>query len=175
MIHAIQPNRLRWRRRRPIPRAFTLIELFVVVVVLSILAGSVVVALHGRGDTYALDASVRDLSAAIRFAVTEARLQHRRVRVHSPDQWRSYRVEVLGAQGQYQPAGGMAGVARALPGDVTVTAITEARASAAPLPDSLVFEPTGNGFAGTVRLSSRGGSSVDVTIVPGSGQVHVSE
>lgn len=175
MIHTIEPDRFSRPGSRATAPAFTLIELFVVVVVLSILTGSVVVALQGRADAYALEASARDLSAAIRFAVTEARLRQRPFRVRFLDEWRSYRVETLGAGGEFQPAKGMAGIVRTLPGGINVAAIGQGGGSTGPLPESLDFEPAGGGFAGTVRLVSRGGPVADVEVLPGSGQVHVTE
>lgn len=183
MIRAARPLRfVRYvRLRGPMSsragwRAFTLVEMLLAVVMIGILAGAVVVTLHGRRDTYALESAAKDLAAAIRFAVAEAKFKRSLHRVALSDDLRSYRVEfVPNGKTDFRAAKGMAGAARRLADGVWIASVDVGDRWIDPLRTRLEFGPTGGGFAGAIELQNRGGATIRIEVVAGSGQVHVRE
>ena len=157
-------------------QGFTFIEMLIVVLLIAILAGTVVVSLHGRRETHALKVAAKDLAAAIRFAATEARVRQSPHRLAFNEDLRSYRVEVA-ASGtlSFEPAKGLAGVAKPLVEGVRIASVSPVRGQLGPLPTDLQFNPDGGGFLGWIELQSKNGRSVKIEVMPETGQVHIHE
>jgi prepilin-type N-terminal cleavage/methylation domain-containing protein len=162
---------------------FTLIEMLVVIMLISLLVGSSLVSVHGRRDDVALKMSVRDLSATVRFAAEHSLRERRPFRIAFAEGLETYRVEVMSpATGNYHPAEGLAGQAHSVAEGVFVVGIEadgEARdggttgAGAAKVSTCIQFRPDGNGFAGIVRLRNRSGRRATLRVAPYSGQTDV--
>ncbi len=157
--------------------AFTLVEMLLVLIFLSTLAGALAVSLGGRQDGYALQVAAKDLGAAIRFSTIEARLKQLPHRITFYQNLTRYRVEtsVPDAVGEYVPAPGQAGHMRRLVEGVRIAAVsTDGRQlDLDTLPRLLVYGPRGDGFHGKIELKNRKGEIITVEVAPGTGQVHV--
>jgi prepilin-type N-terminal cleavage/methylation domain-containing protein len=157
--------------------AFTLVEMLLVLLVISVMAGAAVVNLRGRQDGHALRAAAKDLAAAMQFAAARAEAEDCPYRVALDDKLQSFQVECLrpGSAG-FVGAEGMAGAKKAMARGVTVDAIAPASPDASPPEDktaALYFLPDGGGFAGSVKLKNRAAEVVHIDVLPGTRQIHV--
>jgi len=147
---------------------FTFIELLVVLVIMSVLAGTLTVSLRGRSQTYALRAAARDLVASVNTASTQARntrTDHRIVILNSGS---AYRVEVLasGSTTSFEPVRGMGGGTRSLGDNVRMTGVSDDGVSFSSMPDELAFGADGQGFNGFVRLVNDRGETMTMYVMP---------
>jgi type II secretion system protein H len=156
--------------------AFTLVELLLVVVLMSILAGSVVVSLSGRTEKYALRATADDLAAAVRFASAHARLEQRPHRVVFSDDRRAFWIESRDeATAEYRALAGMPGAPRRLSQDVRVARVVAADDTGAGEVSALSFYPDGAGFFGRIELVARDQSAMTIAVARETGDAYVEQ
>ena len=155
-------------------RAFTLVEVLLVVVIMGVMLSSVIVSLRGRADQRQLEESVKGLAATIRYARQEAAARREPHRLVFTDDLLSYRVEWFNAlTQQYEPSRGMAGIFRPLGPGVTVSDFgADVRASPTD-PANLAFSPDGSGYHGTLTLAAPDRVSKKIEVLAGSTQVNV--
>jgi len=82
---------------------FTLVEIMVVIVVLTILTATIVPEFSGTIEDARLRASGRDLAAAIRFAASEAITRSRTIRLHVDPAKHEYWLEVENDRREFEP------------------------------------------------------------------------
>jgi type II secretion system protein H len=153
---------------------FTLVELLLVVIIISVLAGGVAVSLGGRTERHAVRAAANDLAAAIRFASGKARLRRRRVRVRLSDEGRDLWVEAMeDGTGEFRPVEGPAGEPRRLPQEVHVVRVLPEDDPAGQTVANLEFGPNRAGFAGRVEIEGRDHSAASVRVWPQTGEADV--
>jgi Tfp pilus assembly protein FimT len=153
--------------------AFTLVDLLLSVVLISVLVGSVAVALHRRRDPYVVESAAEDLAAALRLAAGQAEATGQPHRVAWSDDGSSFRVERWRtASMEFEPLAGMAGRFRPLGSGVQVAAVRTDRTDGTSQKPELSFDGRGEGFSGRIEL--RGGQRwVDIEVHWRSGQVLV--
>lgn len=159
-------------------RAFTLVELLVVLVLIGVMASSVIVALDNREDGHALRVAADDLATAIRFASREADVTQRPHRLVFANDMRSYWVEIVSgsARLEYVPVRGVAGRPRPLAKSVSIVSILPAdQVVTGPTIKMLDFASGGTKFAGDIRLSTGTKRTLVVEVAAKTGQVHVVE
>lgn len=157
---------------------FTLVELLLVLVLIAILAGSMVVSLTGRKESFSLQTSARDLAATIRFAGQFARQYHTTCRVRFDESSRYYQMEHLAASDpalDFIPVRGQAGRQRSLAEGIQITGITTGVNETQSLPEWLEFYRDGSGFAGRIELANQKEETIAIEVIPITGQVHVQE
>jgi len=157
-----------------LPRAFTLVEMLVVLVLISILAGATVVSFCGRRQRHVVRCAAEDLAATLRFAFSEARRENVRYRLVFLDSSTSYRMEAIapGRETEFLPVKGQAGIVRHLGKGVKLAGVSCNGRSEAP-PFSLEFHPDGKGFHGRVRIEDDEGETIQLEIMAHTGQVYV--
>jgi len=174
-----------WGSQPPAERAFSLVEMLMVVALIAILAGSVTVSVRGAADRHALRTAAEDLAGVLRYGFAESHLRSCAHRLRIAAGGHRYHLEAATADPDrpFGPAAGIAGRARRLPTGVQITAVEnatgpgDALAAADPPEDgpwTLLCVRDG-GFVGTIRLRGRGGGTVAVEVLAASGQVHVHE
>ena len=158
-------------------KAFTLVEMILVLVLIGILASSVVVSFEGRQETHALRSAAQDLAATIRFAVREAAVANQSHRVVFDDAMSSYWVETVaaGTKHEYKPVRGWAGQGRRLNEGVTLVGVSSDGMTVEARAEALEFLPGGSGFYGVIELKSRDDELVRIEVLEETGQVHVVE
>jgi len=163
--------------RKRAARAFTLVELLIVLVLIAVLAGSAVVALQGRPGEYALRFAGKDLAAAIRSAARRAAEEQHTYRVAFFEDHRAYRIEVLAPESDtgFVPASGKGGGVTTLPEGVSIESVACEGTAIEPLPEELLLAPDGNGFCGVITLRNRRAQCVRIEVMYGTGQVAVTE
>jgi prepilin-type N-terminal cleavage/methylation domain-containing protein len=152
--------------------AFTLVEMLLVLTIISVLAGSVVVAFEGRSDAFRLAFAASDLAATLDDVADRARLANSAYRVRLVANT-AFVVEKRSASSgaTYVPAEGGDRL-HPLPTGVWVAEITGA--TGVPLEgDALEFVPGGASFAGRVRLVNRRGETRSVVVLPVTGQTSI--
>lgn len=157
--------------------AFSLIELLIVVVLMSIMTGAVVVSLQGRKSAHILGVTARDLAGAISYAFEESRLSGIAHRVSFSDDGASYRVEAATGDelAPYQPVSGLAGRPKRFAGDVKIVGVTYTSSSSRSECSELLCIPGPSGFDGIVELQDSNGEVIMLEVLGGTGQVHVRE
>lgn len=168
--------------------AFTLVELLLVLLIMSVLAAACVVNLHGRQDDVAMKAIVRDFATALRTAAASAHADARPFRVAMTEQRDGFRIETLSADGStYVAVAGQAGIVRPWPRGVSVSAVPRPTQSAgrptvlengllalgADAVQEFVFTPDGEGFTGVITVQGPAGTSMRIEVIGPLGQVHV--
>jgi type II secretion system protein H len=165
---------------------FTLVELLLVLLIMSLFASSAVVSLTGRRDKYALSAAANDLAAAIRFAASESqarRIPHRVLLIKDAPSTgaRAYRVEAWSpAEAGFIPAHGLAGQDRKVPEGIQIDPITPAGAEtphslqAVQDADNLLVFSESRFFSGTIDLKDRHGHKGHISVLPMTHQVSLS-
>lgn len=158
----------------PIAQAFTLIEMLLVIVLISIVSGSLVVSLSGRQDTHSLSVAAKDLATAIRFTAAEARIKHSPHRIAFHDEFRAYRIEATphGSNGSFAPVGGLAGAMKRFAKRVRVTSVSAAGGSTDHTSNELVFLPDRRGFDGSIELQNQAGETVRIEVLRETAQVN---
>lgn len=161
----------------PARQAFTLVEMLLVLILISLLASGAVVSLRGRKDTYALQVSTHDLAKAMELAVSQAKLKQSTHRVVFNDPRQTYRVEKATTDSalEFTPAQGQAGMGNSLIEGVRISRVWYAENKSIPLPSSFEFYAGGGGFYGRIELVNRTGDSKTIEVMPQTGQVHVLE
>lgn len=157
------------RREKPLSRpvrAFTLVEMLLVLVLISILTGAAVVSLSGKQDQYALKVSTDDLAAAIGYAATQAHLTQQSYRVSFDPQRESYQVLVRpdSTANEYVPADGLAGSLRHLVHGVQVVSIHDENDPTKQSIEALDFG-LGTNFYGLIRLQNRLEQSATIQVL----------
>lgn len=155
--------------------AFTLVELLIVLVMITILVSALAVSFSGRQDRQALFVAARDLAAAMRYAAEQATLRRVAHRLAFYDSFTSYRVEILAAdktQG-FMPIVGLAGRPKKMPEAVRVSGVTVDGRELSELPETLMFDPAGETFCGTVQLTNRKGQTLTLETSDGAAQVRI--
>jgi len=168
------PQRVVWAQ----PNAgFTLVEMLLVVVLLATLTGTLTVSLRGRLDSHALRIAARDLAAAVRFSISEARLTRLPHRIAFQDGWTCYRVERAesAAGSEYVPVKNLAGRMRTLAKQVHIAGASVDGESRDDVPEFLPQYPAGEGFSGGIQLANRTGETMTIEISPVTGQVRIVE
>jgi len=157
--------------------AFTLVEMLLVVVLLATLTGTLAVSLRGRVDRHALRIAGKDLAAAVRFSVAEARLNRLPYRVAFHDNWTCYRVERAksAAGSEYVPVRSLAGQMKAFAKQVRIAGASTDGQPLESVPEALPQYPDGNGFHGEIRLANRAGETLTIKVAPVTGQVRIVE
>lgn len=173
-VGGIAANRC-WRQGTTVNRSFTLVEMLLVVMFISILTSGVVVSFSGRQDRHRLRLATEDLAAAIRFAYREAHI--RKVSLYivfdpTMTSYRIMRVNVADSE-DFIPVKGQGGLHHALGKGVQIVGFTTDGATWRILPDSLVFPATGDGFSGTIELANRRNESTRIEVFSETGQVYV--
>jgi type II secretory pathway pseudopilin PulG len=156
---------------------FTLVELVIVVVLMAALSGGVILSLQGRRSAHALRLAAEDLASAMRFASYQARVRHEAYQVVFDAGGTQYRVQTPDGteRAEATPASGMAGYNRALAMGVRLVAVRRGGEAVDPPPRVFSFNPDGSGFWGTIELGNEADDSVDVEVLPVTGEVHVVE
>jgi len=155
---------------------FTLVEILLVVVLMSVMAGAVVVSLRGRQDAHVLEVTANDLAAAIRFAATEARLRGTAQRIVFSADHGQYSVERERPDDQeFTRVGGLAGTRHRLAAGVRIRAMGHGRQAMASLPVVLEFDGHGGGFAGWIELVNRLGETIRIEVTAETQQVYVDQ
>lgn len=156
-------------------RAFTLVELLIVLAILSVLAGGVMVAFRGRQDSHAVKTAAKDLAVAIRTGQRAAGQRRRMHRLRFGGRFRSFRLETAEERsaGRFIPARGRAGMVRRMPTGVFVAEVLVDGGGVRPLPGSLEFGPDGSGFRGELQLKNRAQETVTVQVMERPGQAYV--
>jgi len=169
-LHRPQPARLRG------DGAFTLIELLLVVVIISVLACSLAAALQGRKDAQALRVGTEDLAAAMRFAWSQAASRGRPFRIALLKDGRAFQVQTLDEQGAPQPLPGLTGNQRSFAREVHVRQVGAGSGAGGgeKLPEAIQF-CAGAGFSGWVELSDGAGQSRRIEVADATGQVRIIE
>ena len=161
---------------RSCQRAFTLVELLLVLTLISIVSGSIVVSFCGRKEAHALRQAARDLEHAISYIAAKT-AQTRRVHrlVFSGDQ-RTYRLEGATDLGGivFAPVRGVGGRNRALPDGVRVVSVQQHSEQINLSQQSLVFGGSET-FSGTIELTNRLGETVRFEIHPETAQISIIE
>lgn len=155
--------------------AFTLVEMLIVVVIITVLAGGVVVSLQGRYDVHALDLAAKDLASTISYGIRQSTIRQTDHRLAFYDRMRTYRVEmrVSPFTEEFVPVAGRAGMTRSLPEGVQITGITRDGQDIEPLPEVLSWGGGDSGFYGVIELADRQAGIARIEVVPRTGQVHV--
>jgi prepilin-type N-terminal cleavage/methylation domain-containing protein len=151
-------------------RGFTLTEMLVVIVIISLLSGAAVVALQGRAAPYALRKSADDLAAAMMFANERARIEkvtHRVVILAESNSMRVERASETQAD-QYLPVAGRAGLLRPLAKHSHLVRVPLNGSTTAV--ESLVFD--GNMEASSpLELRDDSGAKIQIVALPATGQI----
>jgi prepilin-type N-terminal cleavage/methylation domain-containing protein len=155
------------------PSGFTLVEMLVVIVIISILSGAGVVALQGRTATYSLRKSADDLAEAVRYAINRARIEKVAHRVVMLPETNSVRVEraVDGKPDEFVPIPGRAGLPRPLAKHAHLVRV-QAHGSPSDVA-SLVFDGNLDNAETGLELRDDSGAKIQVLIMPASGQIVV--
>ena len=172
-------NERRRRHGRAVssPRAFTLVEMLMVLVIIAVLSSSVAVSVSGRSGKRALRVAARDLAAAIGYASSQARLVGHEHRVVFLADGRAYRVEALVSEfdGQFAPVRGQAGAERSMPPDVRIASVSGSNGPFKEVPDWLRFGSGDCGFTGRIVLQNEAGRSASIEVIGRTGQVLITE
>ena len=157
--------------------AFSLVELLVVTIIISVLAASVAVSVRGAQDGHALRMGAHDLATVIRLGFEQSILRLNPHRVAFLDDGGSFRLEA--ATGDitepFCPVPGMAGLCKRLPVGVQVVSFEPMNAQPTDDMSTKILCISQGGFGGAIRLKNRRGATIAIDIVAGMGQVHVVE
>ena len=156
-------------------RAFTVVEMLLVLVLIGALTGGVVVSLRGRRGEYALRTASQDLAAAIRFAAGQAQAGNVPHRVAFESDRRTYRVEVAADDdgSRFAPVGGRMGHSKSLGRAVEVVEVRVGGRRDDSMLSSLEFGRRGAGFSGSIKLQNDAGETRWIDVTPEVRQVHV--
>ena len=160
-----------------VPRAFSLAELLIVLVILSTMAGGVMVAVSGRQESFALSTAAKDLASAIRFARQAAVQEHKSFRLVFGDLGQGFRIEETASpagSSDFKPAPGGAGAWRWFAKGVRIVKITDAMQMGGESPQSITFNPDETGFQGALILENQQKDllTIEVRNVPGQVEIH---
>lgn len=157
-------------------RGFTLIEMLIVLVLISIICGAAVVSLHGRARTYELHSGAKDLAAAIEHGLHVGRFRDGACRLTFLDGMRSFRVDraATGEYGlDYVPVRGMAGRVRTLAAGVEITRIErDGTQTFLPVNWLDLVDVTGV-FTGAIELKNASGEVLRIEVLGETGQVDI--
>jgi prepilin-type N-terminal cleavage/methylation domain-containing protein len=158
-------------------RAFTLVELLVVLILIAVMTSSVVVALHGRDSGHALRTAAEDLSQVLRYAEHQSRMLGRAHRVIFDGAARFYWVEVqiVGVDTvAYERVPGMAGSDHRVPDGIILSGnLGSPRDDVRPT----VFEfgAEVDAFEGEIALQNEVFEVLRVVVLPETHQVRILE
>lgn len=158
-----------------IHRAFSLIELMVVVTLIAILTVSISVNIRGAQEDHALKLAAEDLAAAIRFGFEESRLKGVTHRISFANGSTGYRIEsATGNVAQpYRPVCGIAGVYRHFTSGIRIKTINPPNANSGYGAYQEILCVSPGGFDGEIILCNRRGDTVKLKVLAGTGQVYV--
>ena len=184
-------RRVKCRLRRAAPRAFTLIEMLFVVVILAIMTGVIVASYAGREQRLSLQSSAKDLAEAMRYAAQECSVRGCPHRVVLDIDHKSFWVESRVADGGdptsdqainqaptadgFVPVEGRAGQPRRWGDRVKLAYIESANGQQNLLPLTLDFTSRDDGFADTLVLTNEQGRICRIRAYAGTGQVVIGE
>ena len=160
---------------RAVARAFTLVEMLLVLALIGLLAGSVVVSFEGRQKRYRLQTTAKDLAAAIRYAREEANVQGRAFRLVFEEGKKAYLIEAANGAGEYRPVRGRAGLRRPVSKQMAISLAASGDPWPSGLPEVLEFHPDGSGFHGSIVVRNRDNEAIEIQVVPTATQVHLLE
>jgi general secretion pathway protein H len=144
-------------RRRPHHRAFTLIEMIVVLMVLAVAMAVTAPSLRGWSQGAKLRDAGQQFLAATSYARSQAAAVATPHRVAIDPAANAYAVEWLNGQ-TWEPVAGEWGFANALPANHRIEWLGADAAS-----NAVIFFPNGRTTPGTVRLTAQGGETIDLT------------
>ena len=159
------------------PKAFTLVELLIILVLIAAVSGGLVVSLRGRQSTHALHVTAKELTAAIRFAVAEAKMRRCPHRVVFSHELRAYRVEAVvpGETLGFMPVSGQAGIIRFLPNGIRITKACSDTDEIDLLTAGLAFDGSGGGFFGQIELQNQSGEAIRIEVMYETQQIRIIE
>lgn len=152
---------------------FTLIEMMLVVLIISILAGSLAANLQGRKDSQALRVGAEDLAAAVRFAAAQAATQGRCVQVALLHEGRAFEVQALDEKGVAQPLAGLTGSHREFARQVHVDRVERNDQARTDGPVDAIAFGGGRDFAGWIELVDGLGQSRRIEVADATAQVRI--